>query len=91
VGVPDYQSLMLPLLKITSDGKEHGFGEVVDALALQFRLTDDDRREMLPSGTQARFENRVRWAQAYMKKAGLLENPRRGKFRITDRGARRKR
>jgi restriction system protein len=86
VAVPDYQSLMLPLLKITSDGKEHGFGEVVDALALQFRLTDDDRKEMLPSGTQARFENRVRWAQAYMKKAGLLENPRRGKFRITDRG-----
>lgn len=86
MAVPDYQSLMLPLLKITSDGKEHSFGEVVDALALQFRLTDDDRKEMLPSGTQSRFENRVRWAQTYMKKAGLLENPRRGKFLITDRG-----
>ena len=86
MAVPDYQSLMLPLLKITNDGKEHGFSEVVDALALQFRLTDDDRKELLPSGTQTRFENRVRWAQAYMKKAGLLENPRRGKFRITERG-----
>lgn len=88
MAVPDYQSLMLPLLKIASDGKEHGFSEVLGALAVQFKMTDEERKEQLPSGTQARFENRVRWAQIYLKKAGLLENPRRGRFRVTERGMR---
>lgn len=86
MAVPDYQSLMLPLLKITSDRKEHGFGEVAEAIAKYFKLTDDDRKEMLSSGRQAKFENRVGWAQTYMKKAGLLESPGRGKIRITERG-----
>ncbi len=86
MAVPDYQSLMLPLLKITSDGKEHVFSEVAEALAQHFRLTDNDRKEMLSSGRQAKFENRVGWAQTYMKKAGLLESPGRGKVRITARG-----
>lgn len=74
------------LLKITSDGKEHGFSEVAEALSLHFKLTSDDRKEMLSSGRQAKFENRVGWAQTYMKKAGLLESPGRGKVRITARG-----
>lgn len=86
MAVPDYQSLMLPLLKIANDGEEHGFSEVLGSLAVQFKLTGEERKEQLPSGTQTRFENRVRWAQIYLKKAGLLENPRRGKFRITERG-----
>ncbi len=86
MAVPDFQSLMLPILKIASDGQEHTGGEVVDLLALQFRLTNDERRELLPSGRQARFDNRVAWARAHLKQAGLLENTGRGKFCITKRG-----
>ncbi len=86
MAVPDYQSLMLPLLKIAIDGQEHGISEVFDTIALQLRLTDHDRKELLPSGNQPRFENRVRWAALYLRKAGLLERPGRGKFRITERG-----
>lgn len=84
--VPDYQSVMLPLLKALGDGEEHGLHEVIKTLADQFELTDEERRELLPSGRQAKFDNRVAWARTYMKKAGLLESTGRGKFRINDRG-----
>jgi restriction system protein len=84
--VPDYQSIMLPLLKISGDEKEHKFNEVVEILAQQFKLTDEDRKELLQSGKQAKFDNRVGWASTYMKKAGLLESTGRGKLRITQRG-----
>lgn len=86
MSVPDYQSLMLPLLKLASDGNEHIFREAVDALADQFKLSESERREMIPSGTQLLIANRVGWARTYMKKAGLLESKRRGYFHITDRG-----
>ncbi|MGC9515777.1 restriction endonuclease [Methanocrinis sp.] len=84
--VPDYQSLMLPLLKVLEDGEEHSLHEVIETLADQFELNDEDRRELLPSGRQAKFNNRVGWARTYLKKAGLLESTGRGKFRIKDRG-----
>lgn len=84
--VPDYQSLMLPLLKVSGDGEEHSLHEVIETLADQFELTEADRRELLPSGRQAKFDNRVSWARTYMKKAGLLEYTGRGKFRITEIG-----
>ncbi len=84
--VPDYQSLMPPLLKILSDGREHSLAEVIEILAQQFALTDDDKKELLPSGRQAKFDNRVGWARTYLKKAGLLESTGRGEFRITKRG-----
>jgi restriction system protein len=84
--VPDYQSVMLPLLKALGDGDEHSLHEVIETLADQFELTDEERRELLPSGRQAKFDNRVAWARTYMKKAGLLESTGRGKFRINDRG-----
>ncbi len=87
MAVPDFQSLMLPLLKITSDGQEHSNSEVIEALASEFRLTADDRKEMLPSGRQLRFDNRVMWARAHLKMAGLLEITGRGRFRITERGS----
>jgi restriction system protein len=87
MAVPDYQSVMLPLLRFTAArGGEVSTAEAVEALAKEFRLTDDDLREMLPSGIQPRFFNRVGWAATYMKKAGLLEATRRGHFRITPRG-----
>jgi restriction system protein len=86
VTIPDFQTLMLPLLDITSDGKLHRHSDVSDALATQFNLTDAEKKELLPSGRQARFDNRVAWARAYLKKAGLVENTGRGIFRITDQG-----
>lgn len=86
MAIPNYQMIMLPLLKITSDEQEHTQEEVVDILAKQFALTETEKKEMLESGRQARFDNRVAWAKTSLKKAGLIENPRRGVFRITPRG-----
>ena len=86
MAIPDYQSIMLPLLRLTSDGNEHTLREAVDSLSVQFKLTEDERRELLPSGSQFMFANRVGWARTYMNKAALLETTRRGYFRITQRG-----
>jgi restriction system protein len=86
MAIPDYQSCMLPLLKFYADGQEKTFREAVETLADEFRLTDEERREMLPSGQQEVFANRVGWARTYLKKAGLLESPKRGVSKITPRG-----
>lgn len=86
MAIPDYQSIMLPLLKFTGDKQEHSLRQVIDTLADQFHLTAEERRELLPSGHQATFNNRVGWARTYMKKAGLLKSTRRGYMCITDRG-----
>jgi restriction system protein len=87
MAIPDYQSLMLPLLRLAAKkGGELSTSEAVDALSKELGLTDEDLKEMLPSGTQATFVNRVGWAATYMKKAGLLEGTRRGYYRITERG-----
>jgi restriction system protein len=87
MAVPDYQSLMLPLLRYAGIKKgETSSGEAVDALAKELGLTDEDLKEMLPSGISPTFVNRVGWAATYMKKAGLLEATRRGYYRITSRG-----
>ena len=84
--IPDYQTLMLPLLRLTRDGAEHPFRDVVDALAKDFQLSDEERSELLPSGTAHVFGSRVGWARSYLKQAGLLEAPKRGVFRITAEG-----
>ncbi|MEA2045718.1 MAG: restriction endonuclease [Euryarchaeota archaeon] len=84
--IPDFQSIMLPLLKFIGDGQEHNNHEIADALALQLGLTDEEREEMLPSGRQTRFGNRAAWAKAYLKMASLLESTGRGRCRITYRG-----
>lgn len=78
---------MLPLLRLTQDGVEQPFREAVDRLAEEFELTDDERSELLPSGTAYIFGSRVGWARTYLKQAGLLEAPKRGSFRITAEGA----
>jgi len=88
MAIPDYQTIMLPLLKFSADQKEHSVHEAVKTLADQFKLSEDDKKEMLPSGQQEVFVNRVGWARTYMKKAGLLESPKRGIFVITERGKR---
>lgn len=84
--LPDYQTLMLPVLSAASRG-EVRIGEVVDRLAEQLNLTPDERTALLPSGKQTIFSNRVHWAKTYLGKAGLIEATRRGHFKITARGA----
>lgn len=86
MAIPDYQSCMLPLLEFLGDQKEHSLRETIDHLAAQFRLTEDELKQLLPSGQQAVFNNRVAWARTYLKQAGLLAPTRRGYFRITPRG-----
>jgi restriction system protein len=86
MAIPDYQSCMLPLLKFYGDGQEHTNRESIDSLAEYFKITDDERRMMLPSGVQGLFDNRVNWARTYMKKAAVIESPKRGVHKITKRG-----
>jgi len=85
--IPDYQTLMLPLLRLASDGGEHRFRDAVEYLAAQFGLTDTERGELLPSGTAPVFDNRVGWARTYLKQAGLIESVKRGIFKISESGA----
>lgn len=86
MAIPDYESAMLPLLQLASDGADHKFRDAVEQLADRFELTDAERAEMLPSGTAFLFSNRIGWARTYLKQAGLLESPKRGFFKITPRG-----
>lgn len=86
MAIPDFQSVMLPLLSFSSDENEHSLQDTVDSLATQFGLTAEEREELLPSGKQSRFDNRVAWARSYFKQAGLVENTRRGYFKISQRG-----
>lgn len=85
MSIPDYQSLMLPVLSASSDG-EIRVGDLVERLAEKLALTPEERAELLPSGKQTIFSNRVHWAKTYLSKAGLLESTRRGHFKITPRG-----
>jgi restriction system protein len=78
---------MRPLLEVASDGKLHSNRDAREILALRFKLTDEERNALLPSGRQGIFMNRVAWAKAYLQQAGLLEAPQRGHFRITERGS----
>ncbi len=85
MAIPDYQSLMLPVLSASLNG-ERRIGEVVESLAEQLGLTPEERAQLLPSGNQTIFANRVHWAKTYLGKAGLIEGTRRGYFKITSRG-----
>jgi len=84
--IPDYESVMLPLLQFAGDEQEHSLRDAYEKLADHFDLSQDERKELLPSGQQEVFHNRVGWARTYLKKAGLLESTRRGYLRITERG-----
>jgi len=86
MAIPDYQTIMLPLLRFLKDEKEHNIGEVVDSLADEFSLSAQERQQLLGSGQQTIIRNRAGWARTYLKKAGLIASTRRGIFRITERG-----
>lgn len=84
--IPDYQSLMLPLLKYISDRQIHNIHDAISVLAQQLNLNEEDLNEWLPSKSQKKFYNRVYWAKAHLKMAGVLENVSKGYFKITNRG-----
>lgn len=86
MAIPDFQSIMLPLLQLCADGSEHASRDSSETLAANFGLSESERQELLPSGRQSRFANRVHWAKAYLKMAGLLVDTRRGHYEITARG-----
>jgi restriction system protein len=86
MAIPDYQSIMLPLLKLCSDEREYNIQNAVDVLSKIFNLKEEEKNELLPSGQQTIFLNRVAWARTYLKHAGLITSPRRGIFTITERG-----
>ncbi|MDP8233928.1 MAG: winged helix-turn-helix domain-containing protein [Candidatus Saelkia tenebricola] len=86
MAIPDYQAFMLPLLKFLSDEKEHSLTEYRRHLIALFNLTEEEKRKLVPSGGQTVIDNRVGWARTYLKKACLIEYPKRGHAKITERG-----
>lgn len=86
MAIPDFQSIMRPLLEHLADGKAKSNRETLDVLSRQFQLTTDELSELLPSGQQSVFTNRIAWAKAHLKNAGLLSSPTRGQYQITARG-----
>lgn len=84
-GIPNFQEIMLPLLQLLADGEGHTFANLVQQLADHFQLTEGERSELLPTGRQPRFNNRVSWARTYLRKAELIENSNR-MVRITPEG-----
>ena len=85
--IPDFQKLMLLSSKCVSDGQSHSISLVHDSLSKEFNLTEDEVNQFLASGSQKIFYNRVYWAKAYLKMAGLIENTTRGHFKITNAGS----
>lgn len=86
MAVPDFQSFFLPLLRFASDGQEHTLAEARTNLKQVMNISDEDLKEMLPSGSQTKFDNRVGWAKSFLVQAKVLNSPKRGRFYITDRG-----
>jgi restriction system protein len=86
MAIPDFQTLLLPLLSLAGSMRECALHEAKSLLAGQFGLTQEEREELLPSGRQRRFDNRVAWAKVYLEQAGLVHSPKRGRFLITQAG-----
>src|SRR4029077_644976 len=86
MSVPDFQTLMRPLLAAHEDGAEHKIALTRELLADQFALSEEDRTERIPSGRVTTLQNRVGWAATYLFRTGLLSRPRRAHYRITERG-----
>ncbi|MCO6432231.1 MAG: restriction endonuclease [Deltaproteobacteria bacterium] len=87
MAIPDYETIMLPLLNLLSAGEPMSLDEATNAIAAQFKLTSDEQAQRIPSGQSTYVKNRVGWARTYLKKAGLLQSPKRGYVQITDRGS----
>jgi len=83
--IPDYQTSMLPVLEQASD-KEISTRDVIERLADKYKLSEEDREKMLPSGKQRTFDNRVNWAKGYLRQAGLVRYTKHGYYIATDEG-----
>ena len=86
MAIPDYETLMLPLMQFAADSKEHSINDVTKHLADLFKLTSEEREQRIPSGQSSYIKNRTGWAKTYLKKSGLLSSPKRGLIQITARG-----
>jgi restriction system protein len=86
MAVPDFQTFFLPFLELLGDGREYSIRDINDVLADRLQLTEADRQQLLPSGRQKTFVNRIGWTRTHLKKAGLITTSKRGHFVITDRG-----
>jgi restriction system protein len=86
VAIPDYQSLMLPVLRLAADGEPHRTTDLIESLSLEFGLSPEEREQLLPSGHQRTIVNRTHWAVTYLAKTRLLERVGRGRIQITERG-----
>lgn len=86
MAIPDYETLMLPLMQFVADGREHSMNDSTKHLSDLFKLTIEEREQRIPSGQSSYIKNRTGWAKTYLKKAGLLNSPKRGLIQITDRG-----
>ena len=86
MAIPTYEQLMLPLLEVLRNESIYTNKECIDILAEKLNITEEELRELLPSGKKKVFYDRVNWAKTYMKKAGLVEAPRRGTMRIMQLG-----
>lgn len=84
--IPDFQTLMLPVMQILSDKSEHATQKLISSLADKYKMTKEEREELLPSGRQRIINNRVAWARIYLQKARLIESPKRSVYRITEDG-----
>jgi restriction system protein len=86
MAIPDFQSCMLPFLKVISDGKEYSISEIIDKVSDYFGLSKEERELLLPSGNQAIINNRVGWTRTYLLKAGLIKRTKRAHYAITEEG-----
>lgn len=86
MAIPKFQEITLPMLKLAADGQVWSLADAREELAKHFQLTEEEIEELLPSGRQARFANRVAWAKVYLERGGLLSSPKRAHFQISDRG-----
>lgn len=84
--VPGFQDMTLPMLKLAADGTTWSLADARARLATGFKLSTEEQEELLPSGKQSRYANRVAWAKVYLERGGLIASPARGKFAITQRG-----
>ena len=87
MAVPTYDEIMFPLLKFCQDGNEHSRKELVETLSDHFKLTEEEKQKRLPSGSMTYIYNRLGWAKLGLVKAGLLNSPKRGVYKITSEGA----
>lgn len=86
MAIPNYQEIMLPLLKHLADQKIYSISEIRELLEIDFKLTDEEKNRILPSGRETYFTNRVSWARTYLMKASLIESPEKGSIKISQLG-----